>query len=109
MRQLSGMDASFVYLEAPRAPMHIGSAAIYDPSTAPDGKVTFKGILDHIRGSLHLVPSYREKLGGVPLVIDHPFCVDDPDFDLEFHWLPIALPKPGDWRPLGSQTEHIIA
>src|SRR5436190_9993204 len=85
MRQLSGMDASFVYLEAPRAPMHIGSVAIYDPSTAPDGKVTFKGILDHIQGRMPLVPSYREKLARVPLDFDHPYWVDDPDFDLEFH------------------------
>ena len=62
MRQLSGLDASFVYLEAPRAPMHIGSVAIYDPCTAPSGTVTFKGILEHITSRMPLVPSYREKL-----------------------------------------------
>jgi WS/DGAT/MGAT family acyltransferase len=109
MRQLSGMDASFVYLEAPRAPMHIGSVAIYDPSTAPGGAVTFKGILDHIRGRMPLVPSYREKLARVPLDLDHPYWIDDPDFDLEFHVRHIALPKPGDWRQLCIQTARLHA
>ncbi len=52
MQQLSGMDASFVYLETGTAPMHVGSVAIYDPSTAPDGKVTFKGILAFIESRL---------------------------------------------------------
>jgi diacylglycerol O-acyltransferase / wax synthase len=109
MRQLSGMDASFVYLEGPRQPMHIGSIAIYDPSTAPGGGVTFKGILEHITGRMPLVPSYREKLARVPLDLDHPYWVDDPDFDLEFHVRHIALPKPGDWRQLCIQAARLHA
>jgi diacylglycerol O-acyltransferase len=109
MRQLSGLDASFVYLEGPRAPMHIGSVAIYDPSTAPGGKVTFKGILEHITSRMPLVPSYREKLLRVPLDLDRPYWVNDPDFDLEFHVRHIALPKPGDWRQLCIQTARLHA
>src|SRR5262245_30034930 len=109
MRQLSGTDASFVYLEGPRVPMHIGSIAIYDPSTAPDGKVTFKGILDHITGRMPLVPSYREKLARVPFDVDYPYWVNDADFDLEFHVRHIALPKPGDWRQLCIQSARLHA
>jgi WS/DGAT/MGAT family acyltransferase len=109
MRQLSGMDASFVYLEGPRQPMHIGSIAIYDPSTAAGGKVTFKGILEHITSRMPLVPSYREKLARVPLDLDHPYWVDDPDFDIEFHVRHIALPKPGDWRQLCIQAARLHA
>ena len=45
MHQLSGLDSTFLYLETGNTPMHIGSLAIYDQSTAPGGKVTFKGIL----------------------------------------------------------------
>jgi diacylglycerol O-acyltransferase / wax synthase len=109
MRQLSGLDASFVYLEGPRQPMHIGSTAIYDPSTAPGGKVTFKGILEHITSRMSLVPSYREKLARVPLDLDHPYWISDPDFDLEFHVRHIALPKPGDWRQLCIQSARLHA
>ena len=109
MRQLSGLDASFVYLEGPRVPMHVGSIAIYDPSTAPGGTVTFKGILQHITSRMALVPSYREKLLRVPLDLDHPYWVIDPDFDLEFHVRHIALPKPGDWRQLCIQAARLHA
>lgn len=48
MQQLSGMDASFLYFETRNAPTHVGSFAIYDQSSAPDGRVTFKGILPTI-------------------------------------------------------------
>jgi len=89
--------------------MHIGSIAIYDPSTAPDGKVTFKGILEHITGRMALVPSYREKLARVPFDLDHPYWVNDNDFDLEFHVRHIALPKPGDWRQLCIQAARLHA
>ena len=52
MQQLSAMDASFVYLETPHTPMHIGSVGIYDPSTAPGGFVRFKDILGFIESRL---------------------------------------------------------
>jgi hypothetical protein len=37
MRQLTGLDASFLYMETPNAPMYISGLGIYDPSTAPSG------------------------------------------------------------------------
>ena len=33
MRQLTGLDASSLYLETPNAPMHISGLGIYDQST----------------------------------------------------------------------------
>ena len=38
MQQLSGLDASFLYLENPNAPMHVGGFAVYDPSTVPGAR-----------------------------------------------------------------------
>ncbi len=37
MQQLSSFDAAFLYLESPTSHMHVGSLAIYDPATSPDG------------------------------------------------------------------------
>ena len=108
MRQMGGQDASFVYNEAPRMPMHIAGLAIYDPSTA-NGTVTFKGILDHIRARMPLVPTYRERMVRVPFDFDHPWWVVDPEFDLEFHVRHIALPHPGDWRQLCIQAARLHA
>lgn len=100
MQQLSGQDASFVYLETPTSPMHIGSVGIYDPSTAPGGFVRFKDILRFIESRLGGARSFRQRLVRVPLDLDHPYWIEDPDFDLEYHVRHLALPKPGDWRQL---------
>jgi WS/DGAT/MGAT family acyltransferase len=109
MQQLSGMDASFVYLETPTSPMHVASVSIYDPSTAPSGKVTFKGILANVESRLHLARTFRERMVAVPLNLDHPYWIEDPDFDLEFHVRHIALPKPGDWRQLMIQVARLMS
>jgi WS/DGAT/MGAT family acyltransferase len=109
MQQLSGLDSAFVYLESPGMPMHIGSLAIYDQSTAPDGLVGFKSILKFFGDRLHKARCFRQRLGYVPLSFDHPYWFEDPDFDLEFHLRHIALPKPGDWRQLCIQAARLHA
>ncbi len=109
MQQLSGMDASFVYLETPSAPMHVASISIYDPSTAPGGRVTFKGILATIQERLNKVRTFRQKMVPVPMNLDHPYWVEDKDFDLEYHVRHIALPHPGDWRQLCIQAARLHA
>lgn len=107
MKQLSGVDASFLYLESTRTPMHIGSINIYDQSTAPGGLVTFKSILKMIEDRLHLARSFRERVVEVPMGLDHPYWINDPDFDLEYHVRHIALPAPGDWRQLCIQVARL--
>ena len=107
MEQLSGLDSAFLYLETPRTPMHIGSIAIYDPSTAPNSFVRFKDILNFIDSRMHLAKSFRRKIANVPLSLDYPYWVDDADFDLEYHVRHIALPQPGDWRQLCIQASRL--
>jgi hypothetical protein len=58
VQQLSGVDA-FLYFETPKSPGHVYSVYIYDQSSAPGGKVTFKGILNHIEQRLHVSPTFR--------------------------------------------------
>ena len=107
MQQLSGQDASFVYLETPHTPMHIGSVGIYDPSTAPGGFVRFKDILEFVGSRLGGARSFRQRLVRLPLDLDHPYWIEDPDFDIEYHIRHIALPKPGDWRQLCIQVARL--
>lgn len=107
MQQLSGLDASFIYSDTAKAPQHIFTCLIYDPSTAPGGAVTFKAILEHYRSRLHTSRVFRQKLVRVPLGLDHPYWVDDDDFDLEYHVRHIALPRPGDWRQLCIQLARL--
>ena len=109
MQQLSGLDASFLYAETARSPMHIAPLLIYDVSTAPDGFVRFKDILRTFEERLERSPVFRRRLASVPLNLDHPYWVDDDHFDLEFHVRHIALPKPGDWRQLCIQIARLHA
>ncbi len=90
-------------------PMHIGGLAIYDQSTAPGGAVTFKDILRFFEKRLHKARAFRQCLATVPMSLDYPYWIEDPEFDLEFHVRHIALPKPGDWRQLCIQAARLHA
>jgi WS/DGAT/MGAT family acyltransferase len=45
----------------------------------------------------------------VPFGLDHPYWIEDPDFDLDFHVRHIGLPPPGDHRQLSEQVSRIVA
>lgn len=109
MRQLQGMDSSFVAMESPNSPMHIGSVLIYNPETAPGGFVRFKDILEFIDKRLRLSTTMRQRLVRVPFDLDFPYWIEDPNFDLEYHLRHVALPSPGDWRQLCIQAARIHA
>ena len=109
MQQLQGMDSSFVAMESPNSPMHIGSVLIYNPETAPGGFVRFKDILAFIESRMQLSKTMRQRLVRVPFDLDYPYWIEDPDFDLEYHVRHVALPKPGDWRQLCIQAARIHA
>ena len=109
MEQLTGQDASFLYTETSRSPMHIGSIAIYDPSELEGGVQRFKSVLSFIEDRLHLAKTFRRKLINVPFSLDHPYWIEDRDFDIEFHLRHIRLPEPGDWRQLCIQASRLHA
>ena len=62
MRQLTSLDAQFLNLESPRTYGHVGSYAVYDPSTAPGGELTIKDICRLVGERLHLLPPFRWRL-----------------------------------------------
>ena len=107
MKQLTALDASFLYLETPNTPMHVGGLAIYDPSTAQGGSVRFKEILENTRVRALGIPTMTDSLVNVPLEIDHPYWITNGEFDAEFHIQHIALPSPGDWRQLAIQVSRL--
>jgi WS/DGAT/MGAT family acyltransferase len=107
MEQLSWTDDMMLRAEKPETPMQIQMLLIYDQSTAPAGRVTFKRILEEIDARLHLAPTFRRRLTELPGGLHMPYWVDDPNFDLEYHVRHIALPQPGDWRQLCIQIARI--
>ncbi len=70
--------------------MHIGGVLLFEgPPPA------FSDYLDHVRGRLHLVPRYRQKLATPPWQTGRPVWIDDPNFNLSYHVRHSALPAPG--------------
>ena len=50
----------------------------------------------------------RRRLRNVPMGLDHPFWIDDPDFDLDFHVRHTAVPPPGSDSQIGDLVARII-
>jgi diacylglycerol O-acyltransferase len=109
MQQLTSLDAQFLAIETPRTYGHVGGLAIYDPKTAPGGDLTQQDICRLVGERLHLLPPFTRKLVQVPLGLDHPYWIEDADFDIDFHIRDSAVPPPGDDRKLAHTIERIFA
>lgn len=84
MDKLSGLDATFLYLETPETPMHVGSFCLYE--LPPNFKGSFhKALKAHLKRRLHLVPIFTRKLKNMPLELGHPVWIPDDHVDLDFH------------------------
>lgn len=106
MKQLTGLDAAFLSLETHSSSGHVGGVCLLDPKGAPK-RLDLEGLRDLFASRLPLVPILRQKLQDVPLGLDHPYWVDDDEFDLEFHVREVALPKPGSDAQLAEQVSRL--
>lgn len=93
MQRLSGLDASFLYLETPSQPLHVCSILDADTSTMPGG-YTFDKLRDELVVRIAAMPEFRDKLADSFFNLDHPVWVEDKDFDVDRHLHRIALPAP---------------
>jgi diacylglycerol O-acyltransferase len=106
MERLSGLDASFLYLETPAQLMHVCGVIVLDPSTMPDG-YTYGALRDEIDRRVRDVPEFTRRLRKVPLGLDHPIWVHDQHYDVDRHVHRLALPSPGGHAELAELTGHL--
>ena len=93
MKQLSGLDATFLYLETPAMPMHVGALHVFELPENYKGRFV-RDMRRHIEQRLPVAPVLRRKLWWMPLNLANPAWVDaDPDLDK--HIVEIKLPKLG--------------
>jgi diacylglycerol O-acyltransferase / wax synthase len=104
LERLTAVDASFLAQEDESSHMHVGALLIFD-GEAPD----YDELADQIRGRLHLVPRYRQKLVVPPLETGRPLWADDPSFNLEYHLRHTALPQPGTEEQLRRLAARIFS
>jgi diacylglycerol O-acyltransferase len=108
MERLSGLDASFLYIESPTQPLHVCSILELDTSTVPGG-YTFDRLRDELALRIAAIPEFRAKLADSQLNLDYPVWVDDDAFDLGTHLHRIGLPSPGGRRELAEVCGHIAS
>jgi len=108
VQRLTGLDASFLYLETPTSFMHVASMMLVDPSTAVDG-FGFDTLRAKYAERLDQAPPFRRRLVEVPLGLHHPVWIEDPNFDLDWHLRHIAVPSPGGMKELCELAAHLVA
>lgn len=106
MERLSGLDASFLYLETPAQLMHVCGVIVLDPSTIPSG-YSYAHLRDDLDRRVRDVPEFTRKLRKVPLGVAHPIWVRDQHFDIDRHVHRLALPAPGGYDELVELTSHL--
>ncbi|MDJ0112864.1 wax ester/triacylglycerol synthase family O-acyltransferase, partial [Rhodococcus erythropolis] len=108
MQRLSGLDATFLYLETPTQLLHVCGLVLLDPSTIPGG-YDYRKLLRELDSRMATMPTFRRKLKDSRLNLDYPVWVDDHDFDIERHCHRTAVPAPGTHAELAELAGHIAS
>lgn len=108
MERLSGLDASFLYMETPQVQLHVTFVAVVDPSEMPGG-YSFARMLERVDEKVKRKAAFRRRLVEVPMELHHPLWIEDPDFDVIRHVHHVALPAPGTAVELGAMSGRINA
>ncbi len=107
MRQLSELDASFLYLESETTPMHIGGIYLFDASEQKT-PLAFSTFVAYLRSRLHVVPVFRQRLKEIPIRLGRPYWIDDPDFSIERHLAYVNLGEHGQRDTLITLASKIL-
>src|SRR4051795_13544124 len=108
MKQLTGLDATFLHMENAAQFGHVSGLSIFARPDEP-GYEPYRAWRAQLEQRLHLLPPLRRRLKEVPLGLDHPSWVDDPDFDLDFHLRHTAVPPPGTDAQLATTVSRLVA
>jgi diacylglycerol O-acyltransferase / wax synthase len=95
VKRLSGLDATFLHLETPEMPMHVGALHVFELPAGFKGKF-IDALRAHMQQRLPLAPPLRRRLWMMPMNITNPVWVDaEPDMDkhIVLHALPATRAK----------------
>ncbi len=106
MKRMTGIDASFLYMESSRLPMHTIKLAILDVADVPGG-YRFAQVCEILGAHLHLLPAMRRRVVPVPLGLHHPLWLDDPEFRIADHVHRAIVPEGAGAAELDALIGHI--
>jgi diacylglycerol O-acyltransferase / wax synthase len=104
MDQLSSIDASFLHLETPETPMHVGSLMLFELPEGYQGDY-YEDVKAMLGKRLHLASVLHRKLAQMPFELSEPVWIEDDDIDLDHHVRSVTLRHPGTML----QLEALIA
>jgi WS/DGAT/MGAT family acyltransferase len=105
MDHLSGVDASFLHLETPETPMHVGSLMLFEMPPGYAADAYYDDVKAQIGKRMHLCALFHRKLAQMPFELADPVWIEDDDIDLDYHVRSATLRKPGSM----AQLEVLIA
>lgn len=108
MRQLTGLDSSFLAMETASTFGHVSSLIVYKPPANRDFN-PYESYKKQLAARLDQLEPLRRRLVEVPFGLDHPYWINDPDFDVDFHVRHIAVPPPGRHDQLGDLVARLVA
>ena len=106
MNHLSGMDATFLHMETPETPMHVGGLILFDLPAGYEGDF-YEDVKAHIESRMHLAPVFTRKLALMPFELADPVWVDDDDIDLDYHIRRVVLSRPGTMAQLEAYVGRL--
>jgi diacylglycerol O-acyltransferase / wax synthase len=104
VERLTALDASFLYLDAPDAPMHVAGVLVLE---TPAGGL--EALARLVSARLAFVPRYRQRVLEVPGNLANPVWADDPEFDVEYHVRRSGLPRPGTEAQLCALVSRVTS
>ena len=104
MNHLSSTDASFLHLETPETPMHVGSLMLFELPEDYTGDY-YEDVKAMVAKRRHLGSIFNRKLAQMPFDLADPVWIEDDDIDLDYHVRHVSLRKPGSM----AQLEQLVA
>lgn len=98
MKRLSGLDATFLHLETPEMPMHVGALHIFELPKGFRGKFV-NALRVHMASRLPLAAPLRRRLWMMPMNVTNPVWVDAVP-DMGYHVVQAAVPARMAKKPL---------
>jgi len=90
MKRLSGLDATFLHLETPEMPMHVGALHLFELPKGFRGRFAVR-LRKHLAERLPLTPPLRRRLWLMPMNLTNPVWVDAVP-DMAHHVVEHTLP-----------------
>jgi WS/DGAT/MGAT family acyltransferase len=109
--RLSFLDNTFLVMEGPTNPMHVGATLLFEPGNtlrSAAGGIDIEVVRRFVGARLQYVPRYRQRLQWIPLE-RHPVWVDDEHFDVTYHVRHASLPRPGTYDQLLEMSGRFLS